>query len=185
MQLLWAGILLSVALAGCSDQPDEPAKAAAPSVKAASREDPSNCKATTAGWANMQLGTTALEVAGQWQSVTTRIADDAAERAAGYQWICPSSAQDSAVLFIFPQPLLASFHMRNVFVPLEIGFFDADGRLVGVRHMTPEPPSSGPGRGLGGRYYRPDAAFKYALEMPRTAQSSALFSQPQLRLRLP
>ncbi len=95
-----------------------------------------------------------------------RIADESHERAAGYQWICADEAESSAVLFVFESEVNSSFHMRNVFVPLEIYFFDASGQAVDQMVMRPEPPSFKGAR----RYYHPKGAFKYALEIAQGSE---------------
>lgn len=106
-----------------------------------------------------------LELATAERMIPVRIADDAEERAAGYQWICPEDASDTAVLFVFPKMFYSAFHMRNVFVPLDIFFFDGQGRQVGAMLMQAEPP----GQGIKPRYYSPSAEFRYALEIPRSS----------------
>lgn len=109
---------------------------------------------------------------------SVRVADEASERAAGYQWICPEQARDTAVLFVFPQAIPSAFHMRNVYVPLDIHFFDQQGNQVDAQVMRPEPP----GHPLQHRYYLSAEPFMYALEIARP-QADALQSAPA-RLRL-
>jgi len=55
------------------------------------------------------------------------------------------------LLFAYPAPVETSFHMRNVPIPLDIAFFDAEGRLMAVVAMAvcegepcPSYPSPGP-----------------------------------------
>ncbi len=45
--------------------------------------------------------------------------------------------KDDGMLFLYPQPQQMSFWMRNTFLPLDIGFFDAKGELREVRQMIP------------------------------------------------
>ena len=45
------------------------------------------------------------------------------------------------MLFVYPQPKVASFTMAGVTFPLEIGFYDADGKPVQRTHMVPCPES--------------------------------------------
>ena len=118
---------------------------------------------STAGWKEMSAQSVQVIEAGQVKTLMVKVADDKKERSAGYQWICPSTAQNTAVLFIFEREFLSAFHMRNVFVPLDIHFFDALGKQVDALVMRPEPP----GLGLKPRYYSPAAAFKYALEIAK------------------
>lgn len=44
---------------------------------------------------------------------------------------------DDGMLFLYPRPQTMSFWMRNTFIPLDIGFFDAQGELREVRQMIP------------------------------------------------
>lgn len=63
------------------------------------------------------------------------------------------------LLFSYPAAVETSFHMRDVPIPLDIAFFDADGRLVTVLEMAVcevEPCPS----------YRSPAPFRWALEAP-------------------
>jgi uncharacterized membrane protein (UPF0127 family) len=40
-----------------------------------------------------------------------------------------------AILFVFERPVPSQFHMRNVFLPLDIVFFAADGAFLGRNTM--------------------------------------------------
>lgn len=117
----------------------------------------------TNGWMAMDSAEIALESAGERRLLSVRVADDSVKRAAGYQWICEQDSIDTAVLFIFPKSFYSAFHMRNVFVSLDIYYFDERGRQVGAMLMSAEPP----GQGIKPHYYSPLAEFKYALEIPR------------------
>lgn len=44
---------------------------------------------------------------------------------------------DEGMLFVYPQPMQASFWMRNTPLPLDIGFFDPAGVLLEVYPMFP------------------------------------------------
>lgn len=48
-------------------------------------------------------------------------------------------ADDEGMIFIFAveEPLV--FWMKNTLIPLDVGFFDASGRLVNYRTMQPDP----------------------------------------------
>jgi len=127
----------------------------------------------TPGWESMSRAQLMLEQAGEKSLFSVRIADNAAKRAAGYQWICPNDAENTAVLFVFPRMVPSAFHMRNVYVPLDIYYFDDAGNQVDAMSMRPEPP----GQGLKPRYYQPDGPFRYALEIARP-QSHNLNSVP-------
>ncbi len=96
---------------------------------------------------------------GQSRSLSVRVADDPMERASGFQYICPEVIQHTLILFRFPQPIRTSFHMANVRAPLDIAFFDAYGKVVGVQRMQPYTEDHQP-------LYGPGVEFQYALEAP-------------------
>ena len=69
---------------------------------------------------------------------------------------------DTGMLFIFSDEQPRSFWMKNTFIPLSIGFFDHDKKLIDMQEMLPvksemevNPPT-----------YQSAGAAKYALEMP-------------------
>jgi uncharacterized membrane protein (UPF0127 family) len=127
----------------------------------------------TPGWEAMSESEVLLEVGGETLSLLVRIADGAQERAAGYQWICERDATNTAVLFVFPKMIHSTFHMRNVYTPLDIYFFDDAGNQVDAMAMRPEPP----GQNLEPQYYQPGGPFRYALEIARP-QTHQLNSTP-------
>lgn len=45
--------------------------------------------------------------------------------------------ENSGMLFIFPETKVLSFWMKNTFIPLSIGFFGEDRRLIEVLDMEP------------------------------------------------
>ena len=123
----------------------------------------SPCVQTTGGWSSMQEKKILLiNDRGKKIFLLARVADEPAELAAGYQYICPDVISHSAILFDFGRQFTSRFHMRGVFAPLDIAFFDQSGKLVSVTHMTAEPP------GFSGRrkLYSAAAPYRYALETP-------------------
>lgn len=71
--------------------------------------------------------------------------------------------ENEGMLFIFPNDEIQSFWMKNTFVPLSIGFFDAGKKLVEFFDMDPvksememNPPT-----------YQSKASATYALEVPK------------------
>ncbi len=127
----------------------------------------------TPGWQAMSSGEIELEKAGHTFSLPIRIADNSSKRAAGYQWICEADTNNTAVLFEFSEMVTSAFHMRNVYIPLDIFFFDDSGKQIDAMVMRPEPP----GQGIKPRYYQPVSAFLYALEIARP-QTHDLKSTP-------
>ncbi len=109
--------------------------------------------------------------------LSTRLADEAHERRAGYQWICPEEAENTAALFPFGGMIHTSFHMRNVYVPLVILFFDYQGDLVDAMRMLPEARTVGKPQ-----YYRAKGPFQYALELSEGFTASRLLNSPDVKL---
>lgn len=91
------------------------------------------------------------------------IADDPAEKQQGLMWR-HTLAPHHGMLFLYRQPTEAAFWMRNTYIPLDIIFIRADGRVHRVAaHAVPlsdtRIPSQGPilavleiGAGLAERY---------------------------------
>jgi uncharacterized membrane protein (UPF0127 family) len=64
------------------------------------------------------------------------IADTARKREIGMmyrRWIAP----DRGMLFDFPRPEPAAFWMKNTFIPLDIVFIGANGRVLNIAHGKP------------------------------------------------
>lgn len=133
---------------------------------------------TTNDWRAMSSKNIQLAQDGTVRKMRVRIADDTAKRAAGYQWLCATDVEQTAILFVFQNEINSTFHMRNVFVPLDIYFFDAQGQQVGSSTMRPEPP----GAPLKPRYYHAHSAFKYALEIARAPNHNLQSTPTNLRL---
>ena len=64
---------------------------------------------------------------------------------------------DHGMLFVFRQPALQAFWMKNTYVPLSIAFIGADGRILNIEEMAPLTESTHPSRG----------PALYALEMKK------------------
>lgn len=75
------------------------------------------------------------------------IADTDAARARGLMFVRALPA-DAGMLFLFDAPQYASFWMKNTFIPLDIVFIGADGRVVNVAENT-QPLSLSPIRSTG------------------------------------
>ncbi len=100
--------------------------------------------------------------AGQILRLPVLLADEAHERFIGFMGMPPELAQDLAILFVFDSPTVSQFHMQNVFVPLEIVFFGADGSFLGRNRMAPEAKDR----------YGAASPFLTALEVPEGRLSS-------------
>ena len=70
-------------------------------------------------------------------TLKVRVADSGSERAAGFQYICPEVAEHTSILFLFAHSHIPSFHMNNVYMPLDIAFIDEGGRIRDIQTMNP------------------------------------------------
>jgi uncharacterized membrane protein (UPF0127 family) len=80
------------------------------------------------------LPTTRLLLAGH--PVRAEVADDDAARSRGLMFR-KSLPLDEGMLFVFDAELPLSFWMKNTLIPLDMLYFDRDGRLVSVQRDVP------------------------------------------------
>ncbi len=45
--------------------------------------------------------------------------------------------EDEGMLFVFEEARIQSFWMRNTFIPLDIAFIDAGGKIIDIQRMEP------------------------------------------------
>jgi uncharacterized membrane protein (UPF0127 family) len=102
------------------------------------------------------LTETRLEVGGR--CLRAVVADSEAERVEGLRQRSDLGPYD-AMLFVFPEPTITSFTMSTVPVPLDIGFYAADGLPVSRLRMKPCPHAEADCPG-----YHATGAFTLALE---------------------
>ncbi len=81
------------------------------------------------------LPTIPLSVGGR--KIVAEVARTPAELATGLMWRF-SLRPDHGMLFVYDQPRLMSFWMRNTFIPLSIAFIDAEGRILNIEDMAPQ-----------------------------------------------
>lgn len=113
----------------------------------------------TAAYAGMETHEIVLQLPGGGEKrLAARVADDNAERAAGFQHICARDFARHPILFQFEGRVHTAFHMHNVHGPLDIAFLDGDGRVLEIQRMNPYVPGTAP------VYYRPSRPFAAALE---------------------
>lgn len=113
----------------------------------------------TPAYAHMEERDLVLQLAaGNTQRLKVKVADDPAERAAGFQHICAHEYARRPVLFLFEGRVHTAFHMHNVHGPLDIAFLDGEGRVLEMQRMNPYAPGATP------VYYRPARPFAAALE---------------------
>ena len=101
---------------------------------------------------------TALRLAVGDRCVRLVVADSLDERIAGLRSRSDVGDYDG-MLFVFDGATDVGFTMSTVPVPLDIGFYDATGKLVSSRHMKPcaKAEDACP-------VYRSDEPFRYSLE---------------------
>ena len=104
-----------------------------------------------------KLKTEKISVAGQ--SITVEVADDEDSRERGLMYRTSMPANDG-MLFVFPTPQPMAFWMKNTLIPLSIGYFDKDRKLLNTYEMSP---------GIMGeqhpKTYESKGSAMYALEM--------------------
>jgi len=89
--------------------------------------------------------------------VRVAIASDSESRRQGLMGRA-SMGQDEGMLLAYPRQLIIQLWMLNTHLPLDVGFFDRDGILVGIISMEPD----------GGRkVHQAPQPCMYALEMNR------------------
>lgn len=104
-------------------------------------------------------GTTALDVAGT--PLVVLVADTPAERRHGLMDV-EHLPDGVGMLFVYAGNRTGGFWMKDTLVPLSIAFLDADGRILEILDMAPCPPDA-----TACPTYRPEHAYRYALEVPR------------------
>jgi uncharacterized membrane protein (UPF0127 family) len=102
------------------------------------------------------IATTTLVVGGRAFSVA--VADTPDLRRRGLMEVDDLGDLDG-MLFVYAVPTTAQFFMKNTLIPLDIAFFDAEGRLIDVLEMVPCDESPCP-------LYGPSQPFRWALEAP-------------------
>lgn len=81
-------------------------------------------------------GTVTVDIAGE--SFTLDVAVDEASRLRGLGGR-ESVPPDGGMIFIFPEPALLTFHMKDCLVDIDIIFIDAHGRVTALHEMTAQP----------------------------------------------
>lgn len=51
----------------------------------------------------------------------------------------PSLKQNEGMIFIFKEPAIRAFWMKNTLIPLSIGYFDKNKKLINIHKMRPAP----------------------------------------------
>ena len=128
-----------------------------------------SCSNTTPELKNMEVREAHLVgPKSQRIALEVHVADNASERAAGFQYICPEVADHTAILFMFRHSHIPSFHMSNVLMPLDIAFIDERGIVRDIQTMNPYVL----GKQNQTRLWSPKMPVRFALEV-----KAGLFSQ--------
>jgi len=98
---------------------------------------------------------------GQTVEFEMKIADEIEEQAAGFQNIGEGVIEKALMLFVFSDETNTPFHMQNVLAPLDIAFIKADGTIIDIMRMEPDPSKTVPLKLYGPKE---NQTFKYALE---------------------
>jgi uncharacterized protein len=104
-----------------------------------------------------KLKTETITVGGQ--KVTAEIADTDDTREKGLMYR-KSMGENEGMLFVFDSDEMLGFWMKNTLIPLAIGYFDKDRKLIEVHEMVPA--------AMGDMYpksYPSSKPARYALEM--------------------
>ncbi len=115
--------------------------------------------ANKADAATTKFSTGQLKIAGQ--NVTVEIADTDALRTQGLMFR-DKLADGHGMLFVFDGEQSLSFWMKNTLIPLSIGYFDHNRKLVTILEMTPALASE-----LEPKTYPSGSPVQFALEMPK------------------
>lgn len=94
------------------------------------------------------------------QSLEVEIADDDIKRSRGLMYRTELK-EGKGMLFIFPQEQTLSFWMKNTLIPLSIGYFGKDRKLIEVLDLQPASPME-----LRPKSYPSSRPAMYALEVP-------------------
>ncbi|MEJ2164361.1 MAG: DUF192 domain-containing protein [Desulfobacterales bacterium] len=82
----------------------------------------------------LELPTTAISI--KSRTLTVELAATPSARACGLSHRS-KLPQDHGMLFIFPNPIAATFWMKDTWIPLSIAFIDDAGKIMNIQDMTP------------------------------------------------
>ena len=100
---------------------------------------------------------TITTAAGNPVVVHVEVADSPDERATGLM-NRESLPQDQGMVFLWEEPIEASFWMKDTLIPLSVGFWDEDGRILAILDMQPCEADPCP-------VYDPEVPFSGAIEV--------------------
>ena len=83
------------------------------------------------------IDVTLVHADGTPYSISAKLANNNASRAAGFQRVCESTIEKMPILFVFERETIPSFHMNNVVAPIDIAFIDKRGQIESIQAMKP------------------------------------------------
>lgn len=92
------------------------------------------------------------------KTIEVEVAENPEQLAFGLMYV-QSLKKDTGMIFIFDQEQTLAFWMKNTFVPLDVGYFNNEQKLIDVQTMKPAPNETSP------RNYPSRKPARYALEM--------------------
>ena len=96
-----------------------------------------DCSSDTSFWATMKEVWVEFSAKDEKPLVIAAwLAKSPEQRARGFQGVCPGLASERSLLFSFPAPVHANFHMTGVVVPLDIAFMDMSRQVIDIQRMT-------------------------------------------------
>lgn len=95
-------------------------------------------------------------------TVSLMVADEPSERRSGLMHR-ESLANDTGMVFVFPEAQQVSFWMKNTLIPLDMIFVAENGTVLNVRHARVQPNASTGELDS----YPSDGPAKYVVELPR------------------
>lgn len=95
-----------------------------------------------------------VRLAAGMHQIDAQVARSADERATGLMWR-KQMPQHEGMLFVFAQPSVQCFWMKNTLLPLSAAFLDDDGTIVNIADMQPQSLDS----------HCSDRPVRYVLEM--------------------
>lgn len=110
--------------------------------------------------------------------ITAWMANSSEQRARGFQGVCPGLIKERSLLFSFPVPVRAKFHMTGVRVPLDIAFIGPSKLVIDIQRMTRQELNQPI------KYYRPNTEIQFALETVAGRLDQLRLTQGLRRMRI-
>lgn len=105
-------------------------------VPLAACNDPFVDEAVAATPARLDIVTVRIEAGKTVHSYKAEVARTPEQQAQGLMYR-KAMARNAGMIFLFPEPRMASFWMANTYLPLDIIFISPDGRVVNVGEGVP------------------------------------------------